>query len=73
VILQGRNLLFLRKPVTLNGTDCEIIRQSDSELWVIDPFGEGPSHAMIWTWFGQIPVHISEVSYCNPHRLAPKI
>jgi len=72
VILQGRNLSFPRKPVTLNGTKCEIIYQSDSELWVIDPFGQGPSNAMIWTWFGRIPVPISEVSFCNQHRLAPK-
>lgn len=61
VILQGRNLSFLRKTVTLNGTKCEIIHQSDSELWVKDPFGQGTSNAMIWTWFGRIPVHISEV------------
>ncbi|KAH9544611.1 hypothetical protein CY35_12G002800 [Sphagnum magellanicum] len=60
VILRGRNLSFLRKTVTLNGTKCEIINQSDSELWVKDPFGQGTSNAMIWTWFGQIPVHISE-------------
>ncbi len=73
MILQGRNLSFLRKNVTLNGTKCEIIHQSDSELWVIDPFGHGTSNAMIWTWFGQIPVHISELSSCNQHRLAPKI
>ncbi|CAM6038130.1 unnamed protein product [Sphagnum compactum] len=78
VILQGRNLSFLRKPVTLNGIKCEIIRQSDSELWVLDPFREGPSHAMIWTWFGQIPVPISEngEATTTPHSAAnlfPKI
>jgi hypothetical protein len=73
VILQGTNLSFLRKSVTLNGTECEIICQSDSELWVMNPFGEGTSHAMIKTWFGQISVKISEVRFCNQHRLAPKI
>ncbi|CAK9198094.1 unnamed protein product [Sphagnum jensenii] len=60
VILQGRNLSFLRKTVTLNGIECDIIHQSDSELCVMDPLGQGPSNAMIWTWFGQIPVPISE-------------
>ncbi len=59
--------------MTLNGTECEIILHLDSELWVKDPFGQGTSHAMIWTWFGQISVQISEVSFCNQHRLAPKI
>jgi len=73
VILQGRNLSFLRKTVTLNGTKCEIINQSDSELWVKDPFDQGTSYAMIKTWFGQITVQISEVSFCNQPRLAPKI
>ncbi len=73
MILQGRNLSFLRKTVMLNGTKCEIINQSDSELLILDRFGQGTSYAMIKTWFGQITVQISEVSFCNQPRLAPKI
>ncbi len=73
MILQGRNLSFLRKPVTLNGTKCEIINQSDSELSVLDPLDQGTSYARIKTWFGEITVQISEVSFCNQPRLALKI
>jgi hypothetical protein len=65
--------LFLRQNVILHGIECEIILQLDSELWVEDPFGQGTGHAIIRTWFGQISVQISEVSFCNQHRLAPKI
>jgi hypothetical protein len=52
--------LFLRKTVMLNGKKQKIIRQSDSELWVLDPSSQGTRNAMIWTWFGQISVQISE-------------